>query len=167
MVHEANPSEGVIIDLDIAARVGDDGKPVDGEALPPAGTLQFRAWELIGPAKPLKALYRHDLESFFWALLWIHLKHHTTRRPGETEFFPFDFLGTWDSTKMRRRGFFRRSSPSDAIPSGPLSDVWLRPLRSLFGNALLKQIVSPEAVDDETLGGVITFSNFVEVLQNS
>ena len=47
MVDASNPAQGVLIDLDFAARVAEDGGPLDGETFPPAGTLNFRAYDLL------------------------------------------------------------------------------------------------------------------------
>lgn len=46
-VKVTNLSVGVLIELDIADRVKKGGSPLAGKTLPPAGTLQFCAFELI------------------------------------------------------------------------------------------------------------------------
>jgi serine/threonine protein kinase len=57
MVDTSNPAQGILIDLDFAARVAEHGDPLDGETFPPAGTLNFHAYDLLTPNKPLKAYY--------------------------------------------------------------------------------------------------------------
>lgn len=169
MVKETNPSEGVLIDLDIAARVNKDGSPLDGETLPPAGTLQFRAFELITPQLPTKSFYRHDLESFFYALLWVHLYVHRSAGNDQSPHFDFDFRGTWPLTRSYRVGYlisYRRDWQK--IPPGPLSESWLAPLRRLFGAAMREHpLILDQFVQDSTLGDAITFQTFFKVLQES
>lgn len=75
MVDASNPSQGVLIDFDFAALVNENGDPLGNEVFMHAGTFSFRAHDLISPLRPLKAYYRHDLESFFLVLLWIQSKY--------------------------------------------------------------------------------------------
>ena len=65
MVDAANPGVGVLIDLDLAARVD-----TLRESSEHAGTLPFMAIDLLPESPPIKRYYRHDLESFFWVIVW-------------------------------------------------------------------------------------------------
>jgi hypothetical protein len=107
MVDASDPVQGVLIDLDIAAPVTEQGNPLDGETLPPAGTLQFRAFDLVTPQKPQKAYYRHDLESFFYTLLWIQSHYEEGKRITSPEAirFDFNFDQSWFSTQGNKHGF--------------------------------------------------------------
>src|ERR1700733_15326931 len=139
MVDASEPTQGVLIDLDFAARVGAHGDPLEGETFPHAGTLQFRAFELVTLENPLKAYYRHDLESFFYALLWIqnHYKDGKRFDSPEARDFDFDFNRSWESTQRNKRGFLRsfRFHGSE-LPPTSLRDEWLTPMWHLFGKAL-------------------------------
>ena len=121
-----NLSQGVLIDLDFAARVAGNGNPPDGEIFPPAGTINFRAVDLLTPHKPVKAYYRHDLESFFYTLLWIqmHYVDGTKLKQPWTNFCDFDFNGSWDATLHRKEGFLLNGCrPSGyQLPPTPLRD---------------------------------------------
>jgi serine/threonine protein kinase len=55
---------GVLIDLDLAKVVGSERS----EAHHPTGTVQFMAIEVL---RGLDHTYRHDLESFFYVLIWL------------------------------------------------------------------------------------------------
>lgn len=172
MVNATNHREGVLIDLDIAARVDACGNPIDGH-LPPAGTLQFRAWELVSPDRPLKAYYRHDLESFLYVLLWIQSRSPEANLSPD-KVFDFGFQGTWERTQTRKEGFiigYRNSW--NKLPEMPLRVEWLEPLRSLFGKASDAESLAfrnarkgeGEPLDDETMGGHLTYCNFRQLLE--
>jgi len=175
-VDASKPTQGVLIDLDFAARVDAHGNPAEGKTFPHAGTLQFRAFELVTLEKPPKAYYRHDLESFFYTLLWIQSHYKGGKRidSPEASCYDFDFNRSWESTQSRKRGFlscFNRRG-SELIPS-PLRDEWLTPMRRLFGEALwakTEAVVSHqegrgELLDRETFGGRVTYETFAKILE--
>ena len=58
---------GMLIDLDLAAEVEEGGKNKRTGAQMITGTRQFMAIEVL---EGVSHTYRHDLESFFYALLW-------------------------------------------------------------------------------------------------
>lgn len=177
MVNRANQNEGVLIDLDIAARVNEAGDPVDSDALPVAGTLQYRACDLVKPGTPAKAYYRHDLESFLYTLLWIqlHYKNGVYHRHPQAHVAEFDFKGTWASTHTSKEGFLSLYDGTDEqLPYIPLRDAWLAPLRALFGEAFDAPVyaaisahktgnISP-VFDKETYGGALTFDKFLSII---
>jgi hypothetical protein len=177
MVDLSNPSQGVLIDLDFAARVAGHGDPPDGEIFPPAGTVNFRAFDLLTPNKPLKAYYRHDLESFFYTLLWIQM-HYADGKELEqpwTKSFDFGFNGTWDATLGRKKGFLLGGCrPSGyQLPPTPLRDQWLAPMRRFFGEAIRADTNARVShrqeegalLDRDTFGGHITYDTFAEILR--
>jgi len=169
MVDASKPTQGVLIDLDFAARVDARGNPTEGETFPDAGTLQFRAFELVTLEKPPKAYYRHDLESFFYTLLWIQSHYMDGRRidSPEASRYDFDFNGSWESTQSRKRGFlscFNRRG-SELMPTS-LRDEWLTPMRHLFGEAVIShQEGRGEPLDQETFGGRVTYETFTNILE--
>jgi hypothetical protein len=178
MVNPSEPTQGVLIDLDFAVRVAQHGDPLDGETLfPHAGTLIFRAFDLLKPDKPLKAYYRHDLESFLYTLLWIQTHYLDGKKFDHPEVnrFNFKFDGTWDGTQGQKEGFllngcFRYGSQ---LPLTSLRDPWLAPLRCLFGEALMAESDAfalhrkkkGVPLDRETFGGRITYETFITILQ--
>lgn len=177
MVDASNPTQGVLIDLDFAVRVAQHGDPLDGGTFPPAGTLIFRAFDLITPDKPLKAYYRHDLESFLYTLLWIQTHYLDGKKYDhpEANHFDFNFNGTWNTTQGRREGFLISGyiRHGSQLPLTSLRDHWLTPLRRLFGDALIAEsraFVSQRQgkgvpLDRETFGGRISYETFIEILQ--
>jgi len=176
MVDAFKPTQGVLIDLDFAARVDAHGNPSEGETFPHAGTLQFRAFELITLEKPTKAYYRHDLESFFYSLMWIqnHYKDGKKFDGPEASRFDFDFNRSWDSTQSDRHGFLLcfKLAGFELNPTS-LRDQWLIPMWRLFGTALKAETAAflshkegrGELLDQETFGGRVTYETFVKILE--
>jgi hypothetical protein len=177
MVDPSKPTQGVLIDLDFAVRVAQHGDPLDGETFPHAGTLIFRAFDLLKPDKPLKAYYRHDLESFFYTLLWIQTHYVDGKKfdHPEANRFNFNFDGTWGTTHAHKEGFlldsyFRHGSQ---LPLTSLRDQWLTPMWRLFGEALMAEsdayALHREGkgvpLDQETFGGRVTYETFTKILQ--
>ena len=139
MVDASKPTQGVLIDLDFAARVDVHGNPSEGGTFPHAGTLQFRAFKLVTLEKPPKAYYRHDLESFFYALLWIQNHYEDGKRidSPEASRYDFEFNGSWESTQSNKHGFLLCwDLPIAELSPTSLRDQWLTPMRRLFGEAL-------------------------------
>ena len=174
MVDASEPAQGVLIDLDFAVRVAQHGNPVDGETFPPAGTLIFRAFDLLTPDNPLKAYYRHDLESFFYTLLWIQMHYVNGKKhvhPNANS-FDFNFDATWSSTQDRKIGFLLRSCYIDGyqLPLTSLRDEWLTPIHRMFGEALearntFRREGEGATLDQETFGGRITYEAFENVIR--
>ena len=74
MYYRANNTVvGVLNDYDLASLKGDP--PLGNER---TGTIPFMALELLSPNGQngkVKHLYRHDLESFIWVLVWLSLQY--------------------------------------------------------------------------------------------
>jgi len=177
MVDSSNPSQGVLIDLDFAARVAEHGNPLNGESFPPAGTINFRAFDVLTPHKPAKAYYRHDLESFFYTLLWIQIHYMGGKKldhPSTTS-FDFNFDGTWKTTQTSKKGFLLGACYPEGyqLPPTPLRDQWLAPMRRLFGEALraksnaisLHRQGKGALLDEDTFGERLTYGAFARILQ--
>jgi len=176
MVDASEPTQGVLIDLDFAARADAHGNPSEGKTFPPAGTLQFRAFDLVTLEKPLKAYYRHDLESFFYSLLWIQNHYRNGKRFDSPEAceYDFNFNRSWQSTQSYKRGFILTFKlRGSELPPTPLRDQWLTPMWHLFGEALKARTAAAishrkgegELLDQETFGGRVTYETFVEILE--
>ena len=174
MVDASVPTQGVLIDLDFAVRVAQHGNPIDGETFPRAGTLIFRAFDLLTPDNPLKAYYRHDLESFFYTLLWIQMHYVDGKKHvhPDANSFDFNFDVTWGSTRGQKVGFLLGSCHMDGyqLPLTSLRDEWLTPMHRMFGEALrARRNFTREgkgaALDQETFGGRITYEAFENVIR--
>ena len=177
MVDASEPARGVLIDLDFAVQVAQHGNPVDAETFPPAGTLIFRAFDLLTPDNPLKAYYRHDLESFFYTLFWIQMHYVNGKKHvhPDANSFDFNFDATWRSTRAGKVGFLLGSCYIDGyrLPLTSLRDQWLTPMHRMFGEALEARnsptILPGEgegaALDQETFGGRITYEAFENVIR--
>lgn len=176
LVNASNPSTGLLIDLDIAARVDGHGNPANDGILPPAGTLECRAYELIVPKRPEKALYRHDLESFFYTLLWIEALYEDGKikvNPEEAIVGKFRFRHSWDAVRGCKLGFLVSHNDQRLQPSpSKIAGDWNVRLHQLFGRALNARTEAfiqardggDTLLDEETLGGMLTFKTFMNVL---
>lgn len=63
-----NTGKGIVNDWDMALVITDD-EDFSQSAPSPAGTLPFMAIDLLDETPPTH-LYRHDLESLFYILVW-------------------------------------------------------------------------------------------------
>ncbi|KAH8930756.1 hypothetical protein BT69DRAFT_1188605, partial [Atractiella rhizophila] len=68
---EASEPEGLLIDWDVAQRMGKEWEPPGIERM---GPFQFMAWELADN-NTVEHLPEHDLQSFFYLLLWLALRY--------------------------------------------------------------------------------------------
>lgn len=134
MVDANNHRRGILIDLDIAARIR-DGDKVLQPAMTYAGTLGFRSIDLLeeGTHYPTRAMYRDDLESFFYVLYYIQTFYHDGNR------LPIhDRTGWWnlfgddvESLGGQKRGWLISTSIPDSAPTSE----WLVPLHELIKHA--------------------------------
>ena len=160
MVDATNTGVGVLIDLDLAA-------PVDTlkESASHAGTLPFLAIDLIPEGTPMKHYYRHDLESFYYTLVWaVTHFHHGALAP--SDILTAWYTGTWREIR-RSKGGFLMLSLEDEYPSGTwLKDDWLCNLGELFalGYSRRPRRGDRGGFDEETLAGVVTFDSFLACL---
>lgn len=163
MVNADDHSVGVLIDLDIAVRLKDpdSNSPLTIQPVP-GGTLPFRAIDVLDQQDDVRTLYyRHDLESFLWTLIWI------------LTYYPFDSstavldLSPWLRGKpstianSKRSRLYKMAKGSD-LPEGPFKDSWLTKLSALFNNGYLS--LRDETADEETMGGIVTYSSFMDIL---
>ena len=174
MVDTRDPSRGVLVDLDIAARIRDGERWLD-PVLPHAGTLGYRAIDLLktNTHHPTIALYRHDLESFFYVLAYIT----SLFRDGERLPIPNEFQSWWDSDLEGNAGLKRGFLVSlwGADDPHPLVADWVDPLRIMFWKAYRhrseyqvgrRRGTVPEWTQEqeESFDGMITFEGFMALL---
>ena len=118
-------------------------------------------------------LYRHDLESFFYILIWsscsflFNGKELKTRR----NFLDEWTRGNWESIGSAKSKFLRTLDddfPSltkgITVPFKPLLDLWLKPLAELMCRACAGLFYTRSVSDKATIDGVLTYRVFMETL---
>ena len=168
MVHPEEPRKGVLIDFDMAVL---DRDPKTGNFLEvqpfTGGTLPFRAAELCQEQPLPRSLYRHDLESFFFVLIWI-MFHRSKTNPDLC--FGTWCSGNWVGIHGRKQGFLLRVG--EQLPRDlPLLDEWIKPLWTGFaeGYSAMFDRVRASKVDvtesgNRTLYGHVTYASYMKTL---
>ena len=173
MVHPEEPEKGVLINFDMAAQDKDPntGARID---LPPmqGGTLPFRAVDLCCEDPLPRSLYRHDLEGFFFVLLWMLL--YRSGRSVDECFAPWS-AGDWTSIYNDKKRFLYGGGDDRFSGYLPLNDSWVEPLRSAFNRGysaraqhsgtLSEPPLSPS--DEDTLDNHITYEIFIGILKGT
>ena len=173
---------GIIIDWDLAIdmnpREGDGDGVSSGHR---TGTGPFMAIDLLAARKGPPHLYRHDLESFFYILLWSACTFSLNGREVKKRHRLVEewTVSNWRDIRDKKAGFFTRAGFEDldeavTAPFRPLLDSWLRPLAELVAWAHSKATVKvprksrsgkhEPLVDLETLDGSMTYMSFLETL---
>lgn len=171
MVDPSSPTTGVLIDLDLAARVKDEyGNPLD--VIPVlTGTTPFLAIDLLGDAPPSKAYYRHDLESFLYVLGWISVTYNLGEKQPSDHFAAW-CSGSWADIATHKQNWLSLPLTDNATEQfAPLQSTWLSGLRKLFHDGYTaqrlhhtRQTNESKPFDFETLGGCVTYEKFIGVL---
>ena len=78
VAERALESRGILNDFDMAMEIT-EGVPHSTNAHHRTGTLPFMARELLGVTHP-EHLYRHDLESFYYILVWAAMQYVFKKR---------------------------------------------------------------------------------------
>lgn len=168
---------GVLLDFDNASDNG-DGK--HSTATHRTGTAPFMAKELLSAKYPIH-LYRHDLESFFYFLVWaaVHFDLPNKRRLPVSDVLILWFVPTEaDFTRalQAKAAFFCENIFYNEIFAAcrpeflPLWKAWIVPLRNMFFRSSVTVRFAQEdeiEVDAETLCGTITYEKFMEALKVS
>ncbi len=176
MIDSEHPDIGVLIDLDFAVRDRDPDTGVRFVLPPmPGGTVPFRSIDLSTKDPLPRSLYRHDLESFFWTLLWILF--YKTGDSVDEIFAPLS-VGQWKEIWTRKYGFLVGSTGEILTKDLPLRKAWIKPLWKAFRdgyNAVPVEHGGPSTssscsqelgdFDDETLGNRITYDRFMRILK--
>jgi serine/threonine protein kinase len=166
---------GILNDFDMATERLPDAKETEVSAAHHrTGTLPFMALELVDndEADPIH-LYRHDLESFFYILIWAATHYDfgsQTKRntPGMMR----QWLDPDTAAEIKKKiiiGPYLKSAitPLVLAPFEGLWETWVVPLRSLFTNALHERttyIWENTQLDDTTVNGKITFEKFMAAI---
>ncbi|KAJ7679254.1 hypothetical protein DFH06DRAFT_1316194 [Mycena polygramma] len=132
------------------------------------GTGPYLAADLL-VSPPPKHLYRHDLESFFYILVFLTCKIEGSK------------LASWKELGMATLKYFKESAITDGFPpqKNELAKFygWVARLQIMFragctnrtthqSAVWMAQIGGPEpaAFDDVTLGGAVTFDTFAAII---
>jgi hypothetical protein len=148
---------GVLNDFDLAVAV-DHQEPSSKHR---TGTKPFMAMDLLRPSPP-GHLSRHDLESLFYALLWIAVGVDEVDRHA---------LYSWancgrQQLLAQKALFWNESLPAVTGRYAPLQ-IWLRPMFRAIGaghTALAQsKIMETVLIDFKTLNGNVTFNIYEEI----
>ncbi len=159
---------GVLVDFDNALDLATPTAPNEWHS----GTKPFMAVDRL-KSKPPPHIYRHDLESFYYVLLWaaIHFdlkgkKHRKTpvalrkwtlaHGPDRYSIPRKEKIAFWTKDTREVLGLV-----SDEFR--PLIKSWIKPLTCLFWSGFSG--MKDETQDRETLGGHVTFEKFMEAFE--
>jgi hypothetical protein len=162
-----NRVKGILNDWDMASLVDENGEVPPSAASYATGTIPFMAYDLLGTGPPAH-LYRHDLESFMYILIWAAVHYDFAAK----QKLPIDScLAGWNN---KNRHLARQAKSTFLFePSGtstifqrvredfqPILKRWIMPLHALFSGA----IIAGSTTDIRMYGGQITFETFMGVL---
>ncbi|SJL00839.1 uncharacterized protein ARMOST_04153 [Armillaria ostoyae] len=162
--------------FDDSFHVDDMDMVIPSEALHRPCISLFMATDLLDITVETPHRYCHDLESFFYVLLWarVHfdLKNHK-EKPMDELFALWDVHTEADFIKAHdnkselwhndgRLSGFKSRFTEDFIS---LWDEWVTPLRELFYDAREEEKrIRAQTPDQETLNSILTFEIFMEAL---
>ena len=192
---------GILNDWDMSSRVvrypgmasvvtmvtSDPSRVAEAEALNNrTGTVPFMALDLLTEDGPVpKHLYRHDLESFLWVLIWAAVHYDIPNKKNmsasqdeiDRELRIWD-EGTREEVRSCKRALMRKvcgASPchsSDSDVEDVLDRVrpefrrlkteWIIPLIRMFYRAFNELRYTD--VDEGTCGGIVTFERFMATI---
>jgi hypothetical protein len=171
MVDPHDHSRGILIDLDLAMTVqGSDRRPV-GKLQPP-GTLTFRSIGLCTD-DPREVYYRHDLESFFYVLVWIYTHYVNGVQVLDNQYRRWQ-EGHLKDIEAFKGGFIHRVADHVHFPHPRLDTSWTKGLANMFNDAYgAKHTVGTERMltgkslpfEEETMDGHITYDKFMAILE--
>ncbi|CAE6481567.1 unnamed protein product [Rhizoctonia solani] len=160
LMYDPKTQEPYLIDADLGKKVDKLGSPSSNHR---TGTLPFMAMDLLVQVPP-PHLYRHDLESFFYVLVWICAEdHHGWHRidsvAGMTREKSY-FLGQYNLEDIRLGKF------------AELKSTWITKLGRLFTVGVAKKTLStvlrgPVPFDNDTLDGEVTYETFHAAINDS
>ena len=127
---------GVLLDFDLAVLLDKDGRVPAPMSEFRTGTPAFMAIDLLKKAKG-PHLFRYDLESFLWVLIWYACNHEDGERL-QDEAFPgwFGFASDSDIA-WRKREILKKSNIHITDLYAALEECWIMALNFLLYNAYL------------------------------
>lgn len=172
---EGNIIRGVLNDWDMALLLdGVDDVPVS-TVRHRTGTIPFMAIDLLLQPIPPTHLYRHDLESFFYILVWAAMNYDLGRKE---RCAVQEDIACWDSDLTRsgqsKDTFIMNIDMSTRMLAHvkpgfeEVTKEWIQPLLDLFRlgrtTCIYPRMALTQPYDHTTYGGHVTFHSFMEAL---
>lgn len=163
---------GVLIDWDLAIDVeAKAGVGYAASASHRTGTGPFMAIDLLESPKDSPHFYRHDLESFFYILIWCACGFLL----GGVELQERMSIGSWAVEQWKGLGVKKsgllynpgRLKAAITKPFEPLWDTWIWPVAKMISKAGIQAREDVEGglkCDSETLGGRMTYRKFMQTV---
>jgi len=169
--------KGIVNDWDMASILNDAGEVPTSAAKHRTGTIPFMARDLL-VSNPPPHLYRHDLESFFFVLVWAAIHHDLKTK---TRLPTVHRLEKWNAELSvaldAKSAFVFSMQTSDEVLGLMLEDMeelleWIDPLLDLFRAATSsmpkkKDVKAITAYDYATYGGRLTFHAFMAAISQT
>jgi serine/threonine protein kinase len=166
---EGDKVYGVLNDFDLAV-LRDVQSPSSKQR---TGTKPFMAIDLLQRDAPIH-MYRHDLESMFYVILWITSRFHNGEEIANP---PLQEWADKDDTALlhkKSRLIFHETPPAPTPQFVSLRRRWVIPMLMMIAEGFstrrryLLEEETPESAtlyfDDETLGGLVTLDKFQAIL---
>ncbi|RDB16002.1 hypothetical protein Hypma_003583 [Hypsizygus marmoreus] len=162
--------QGILNDWDLASLLCSSGYLSAADKKRRTGSVPFMAVDLLDDYLP-PHVYRHDLESFFYILVWaaVHFdfKNHI-KRPVDKLLAPW--MLTHGECRTAKIAFLYNERVSSEVFSKVGDDfrgvleAWIKPLRTLFQQGLEWDQPSSHGYDVHTAGGLLSFEKFMSAL---
>lgn len=153
---------GIVIDWDLASPIDE----ATDSLLARTGTGPFMAMDLLSPTYLLGHLYRHDLESMFYILIWAMA--HYELGPDHGRRATCGPLLKWEDVEnaaQYKNSFFTVMETRDAVfecilPAfQSLADKWFMPLWEMFADAIYNRNRKRKDLSES-----ITFEAYMEAI---
>jgi serine/threonine protein kinase len=168
---EGDKVYGVLNDMDLAVTVGVESTSSKQRT----GTKPFMAIDLLRPEPPVH-MYRHDLESMFYVLVWITSRFHDGKEIADAPLQEWADQG--GAALVKEKNSFIMSDPPPLTPEFEPLGRWVVSLHKTMRNgfsawteyrselaiAVRSKTTYPPTFADETLGGFVTFDTFQAIL---
>jgi hypothetical protein len=166
---------GILNNWDMAALLDLKGHVEVSTARHRTGTVPFMAVELLSTNPPAH-LYRHDLQSFFYILIWAAIHYNIAEKSCSNSIHKV--MSKWDdamTVSAGQKALFYSEPPTSAEVLASirpefkeLERQWIQPLLALFRRGRFMQMVmAPDPTqpyDHATYGGILTFHTFMAAL---
>ncbi|KIM37091.1 hypothetical protein M413DRAFT_31240 [Hebeloma cylindrosporum] len=171
----SSDSVGILYDFDIADGVLSDAKDTGSTGHHyRTGAFPFRALELVDKCEmdPVH-LYRHDLESFFYFIIWAATHYDfESQTKRKTPASMREWLDPNAAASVKRHitaGFYLDVviAPIVLAPFKGIWEEWVVPLNRLFILASMERVkcrIEKAPIDNMTINGKLTFEKFMAAI---